>query len=1551
MSAASITWGNATAISGNSDVSTSGTLVGAFNMGLTGVSSTTVNGVTFNAFPFSVGGTTATSGNFTFSGDFFSANNTLTTVANPFASLTSEYRTLLSSIAGNNNTSNLTLSMSGLSTGSTYQYQSWYNLSPFNGVSFNATLTSGNVVTLSQKTPTTTDGQLGQFVLGRFTADASSQSIIYNGIAIGPSSSNGLNAFQLRNITPASAFWKGDVNSTWNTLNGTNTNWATAQNGTTDTTVLPGPTTDVTFSSDNSGNKTTTLGSNFTIKSLTVNDAAAVTIGGANTLTITDNQAITVNNGAGLLTINATGLVLSGATPTIAVNGASTTALISSGLGSGTASLTKTGNGTLTLNGTNTYAGNTTVRNGTLAVNSGGSINHSSANLTVGLSSGDNATLSIGTGGSVSAFRGLLGFDGGATGTASVSGGNLTLADELYVGTTGNGVLNLSNGTVSNTKAFIGVNSPSVSSANVTGGVWNNSGELTVGYGGRGSLAISGTGTVNSAGAFLGYLDASDGNTVTISGPGASWNSTNTFYLGHDGSNNTVTVSSGALLANGNADFLIGSNEASDNNLLTVTGNGSRFTSNGTFYVGRSGTGNQFEVFAGGNATSRNVRIGGGTGSVATTENNRATVDGAGSLWNVSGTMRVGSNGDNSSLTVSNGGRVNVTGNTFVGYDAVSQNNLVRVTGNGSTLSVNALTIGRAGSNNTVSVEAGGNLTATNIILGELSGGSGALQISGDGRVVNTNTFAGNATNTTATLSVTDNSVWQMTQNLYLGYNGNATLAITGNGSVSNEFGTIGTLAGSVGNVTVSGGFWVNTQNLTVGLSGSGSLAISGNGSVSNITGSIGSETGSFGNVTVSGGNWTNSGSLFVGGNGTGLLTLSGNGIVQSLSTRLGFGTNGNGTMNLNGGLLLTGQVLEGSGNGTITFNGGTLRLTGNQSALFSGFDSGDITIEDGGGTIDTQSFDVATSAGFSGTGAAFLNKIGTGTFTMTGTHSFTGVTNVDQGTLLFNGTTGSLFNVSSGATLGGNGTINAPVNVLSGGTLAPGGSAGNSTGVLSVGELRLNPGSNTRIEINGLNPGTEHDQIQVTGNADLDGTLDLLFGFAPTVGDRFTLITAGNFTLSGNATQGFDTITTTGLGATLKTTVEIDPTNFDIVIDLLQGDFRPFAGTPNQQAIAAALDELSRGGTIQDLIDYLNSLPEEDLPGAFDLISAEELAALANTGFANTRGVFNLLQNRIREIQNGQQFSGNGLTLWDNSRQFQQSLLAGTQMVDGLQVYQPKIDDKRLGFFVSGQGVFGDVDGDGNGDQYDFTTGGMIVGSDYRLTPSTAIGLYAGYQGSTSQTSTDSETKSDSAKFGAYGSWWHEKGSWLSANIGGGVHGYDSERVSVGGIASGTTGGREINAQLAFGHDFKAGKNKEWTFGPEADVAYTRIWIDGFTESGSLAPLAIEDQEADSLRTTLAWKVSYDWQIEKLTLRPYGRLGWQHEFMDDQQGIGARFAGGGGSVFTVQSPDVARDSIVAGAGLQILFSETISAWMGYNAEANQDYEVHSVNGSFSVRF
>src|SRR4051812_30108316 len=59
-----VCWGSAIKISDDTDVSTAGDLVGAYNLGATGVPQAIVNGVTF--LPFAITGTNLTVGNFTY---------------------------------------------------------------------------------------------------------------------------------------------------------------------------------------------------------------------------------------------------------------------------------------------------------------------------------------------------------------------------------------------------------------------------------------------------------------------------------------------------------------------------------------------------------------------------------------------------------------------------------------------------------------------------------------------------------------------------------------------------------------------------------------------------------------------------------------------------------------------------------------------------------------------------------------------------------------------------------------------------------------------------------------------------------------------------------------------------------------------------------------------------------------------------------------------------------------------------------------------------------------------------------------------------------------------------------------------------------------------------------------------------------------------------------------------------------------------------------------------------------------------------------------------
>jgi hypothetical protein len=173
------------------------------------------------------------------------------------------------------------------------------------------------------------------------------------------------------------------------------------------------------------------------------------------------------------------------------------------------------------------------------------------------------------------------------------------------------------------------------------------------------------------------------------------------------------------------------------------------------------------------------------------------------------------------------------------------------------------------------------------------------------------------------------------------------------------------------------------------------------------------------------------------------------------------------------------------------------------------------------------------------------------------------------------------LLNVVNSGGMGGSGTIGGAVTVASGGVIAPG-----NSGMLTVNNLTLNPEFTTYMEINGLTAGTEYDQIVVNNTATLGGTLDLVFGFTPAGGNRFTLIKAGNI-VPGFATIQ-DNISSSSLGAALQLKTISSSTAFDVLID--QGSFMPFALTQNQRSVASTLDAQYAAQGSTRLINHLDT-------------------------------------------------------------------------------------------------------------------------------------------------------------------------------------------------------------------------------------------------------------------------------------------------------------------------------------------------------------------------
>lgn len=183
------------------------------------------------------------------------------------------------------------------------------------------------------------------------------------------------------------------------------------------------------------------------------------------------------------------------------------------------------------------------------------------------------------------------------------------------------------------------------------GSVWEQTGDFTLGLdGANNQLSILSGAVIRHRQAVIGFGAMASGNDVLVSSGEATWECDAGLIVGTDGSRkNSLRVSSGGVVQSAfGAVGDVGSHE----NSVTVSGVGARWVMDDELYVGRWGSDNRLTVSSGAMLATGDAWIGRGDGSYDGGHSNRVLVTGRSSLWKATGTVTVGENVSYNRLSV-----------------------------------------------------------------------------------------------------------------------------------------------------------------------------------------------------------------------------------------------------------------------------------------------------------------------------------------------------------------------------------------------------------------------------------------------------------------------------------------------------------------------------------------------------------------------------------------------------------------------------------------------------------------------------------------------------------------------------------------------------------------------------------------------------------------------------------------------------------------------------------------------------------------------------------
>lgn len=355
-------------------------------------------------------------------------------------------------------------------------------------------------------------------------------------------------------------------------------------------------------------------------------------------------------------------------------------------------------------------------------------------------------------------------------------------------------------------------------------------------------------------------------------------------------------------------------------------------------------------------------------------------------------------------------------------------------------------------------------------------------------------------------------------------------------------------------------------------------------------TGGVGAGNGS---TTQGGGGAGLGGAIFVNSaSGLGSLTVAGPLTISNGDVVAGQGEN-------NGAAAAT-DIFAISGGSNLTFAPTTGQIINIEGSIG---DDSTTTLPSG------NSYQPGTGVGVN------VIKTGSGTLKFFGKNTYAGLTDVQQGELVLNGSIAKNAIIEAGAVLSGNGTVGGDLTVD--GTIAPG---NNNIGTLTVnGNYLQNSGSNYLVEINSVG---QSDLIDIKRTATIESgtTVDAtaINGISTL---PYTILHA-----NGGVIGKYSTLTTHNIGPFIVSAeLTYDQTN--VYLSLTKHLFIKDAKTFNQRQVALQFDQMTMFDPEQlAILNALAGLSPKEVRKSLDEISGQQYTTLIlEAELANQQFIRNL--------------------------------------------------------------------------------------------------------------------------------------------------------------------------------------------------------------------------------------------------------------------------------------------------------------------------------------